>query len=88
MKINNLYIVAQIKADRNGNRRYVVHFSALLTREESAAPSQDQFNLALSKARKRGGKVYRGSVYPGGIVFQAYNEPELIAKIAAVKSTQ
>lgn len=70
------------KNDINGNPRYIIHFLYLLNQKESEGLTLDQkFNLALKKAKKIGGKQYRGKEFGGGIVFQSYNIQETILKI-------
>jgi hypothetical protein len=88
MKTANGYDLTRVKNDVNGNPRYVVHFLALLPNSISDNYSLDlrqRYNLALSNARKHGGKVYRGKEYGGGIVFQSYNTAELISFIESVQ---
>lgn len=78
----------RVNNDVNGNPRYVCHFLNLLKDtdeaeikdEFSASLSQNPFlltgfkmQLAMERARKIGGKQYRGKEYGGGIVFQSYN---------------
>jgi hypothetical protein len=71
----------RINNDINGNPRYVVSFLDLLTVADTQGLDLDQkFNLALQKARKVGGKIYRGKDFGGGIVIQSYNILETINK--------
>lgn len=71
----------RINNDVNGNPRYVVSFLDLLTVSDTNGLNIDQkFNLALQKARKVGGKMYRGKDFGGGIVFTSYNLLETINK--------
>jgi hypothetical protein len=71
----------RINNDVNGNPRYVVHFLTLLNEgEHQGLDVLQSFDLALKKARKVGGKVYRGKDFGGGIVFQSYNIIETINK--------
>jgi hypothetical protein len=59
----------------------VVSFLDLLTVADTQGLDIDQkFNLALQKARKVGGKIYRGKDFGGGIVIQSYNILETINK--------
>ena len=75
----------RINNDINGNPRFVVHFPALLNEGEGKGLDVLQrFELALKKARKVGGKMYRGKDFGGGIVFQSYNILETILKIKAL----
>lgn len=62
-KIINGIEVFRVDNDVNGNPRYVVHFLSLA----------DNYNEALLKARKIGGKKYRAKWFGGGIVFSSYN---------------
>lgn len=62
--------------DINGNPRYILHFLNLLTQEESNTYTlniMEKKMIAVNRAKKIGGKVYRGKDYGGGIVFQSYN---------------
>jgi hypothetical protein len=71
----------RINNDVNGNPRYVVHFYDLLTDLEGLNLNiLERYELALKKARKVGGKMYRGKDFGGGIVFQSYNIIETINK--------
>ena len=71
----------RINNDINGNPRYVVHFLNFITDQESQGLTLDQkYNLAVKKAKKIGGKIYRGKSFGGGIVFQSYNIQETINK--------
>jgi hypothetical protein len=64
----------KINNDVNGNPRYVVHFYDLLKDGEGEGlPILEKYELAVKKARKVGGKIYRGKDFGGGIVFQSYN---------------
>ena len=42
------------------------------------------YNLAIKKARKIGGKIYRGKDFGGGIVFQSYDIQTTINKAKGV----
>ena len=71
----------KINNDVNGNPRYVVHFIDLLNEgERKGLDVLQSFDLAVKKARKVGGKVYKGKDFGGGIVFQSYNIIETINK--------
>ena len=75
----------RINNDVNGNPRYVVHFYDLLTDIEGLNLSiLERYELALQKARKVGGKMYRGKDFGGGIVIQSYNILETINKVKGV----
>lgn len=76
----------KIKHDINGNPRYVIHFSELLTLDEFDSFSgvdkiTQAYNLAIKKAKKLGGKAYRGKDFGGGIVFQSFNIESTIKDI-------
>jgi len=71
----------RVNNDINGNPRFVVHFYAMLNQGEGEGLGiLESFDLALKKARKVGGKVYKGKDFGGGIVFQSYNIQETINK--------
>lgn len=83
----------KIKHDINGNPRYVTHFSELLTLDEFDSFTgidkiSQAYALALKKAKKIGGKAYRGKDFGGGIVFQSFNVEELIRDILAIKGVE
>lgn len=78
----------RINNDINGNPRYVCHLFNLLTEKEkysdfatdgtsgidAACSSLDnQYKLALKRAKTLGGRKYHNKKYGGGIVFQSYN---------------
>jgi hypothetical protein len=72
----------KINNDINGNPRYVSHFLNFITDKESEGLTLDQkYNLAVKKAKKIGGKIYRGKSFGGGIVFQSYNIQETLKKV-------
>lgn len=78
VKINgNEYEALRINKDVNGNPRYVVHFTAFITREDEMAQKVYDISalyiVALTRAKKIGGKKYHTKSYGGGIVFQSYN---------------
>jgi hypothetical protein len=69
----------RINNDTNGNPRYVCHFLNLLTDIESNnydISVSEQYNIALQRAKKIGGKKFHNKQYGGGIVFQSYNISE------------
>ncbi len=88
--------------DTNGNPRYVCHFMQLLNANERGYtydgeeinPNKpvlnldvsEQYNYALNKARKIGGRKFHNKQYGGGIVFQSYNTNELNRLIEEVKN--
>ena len=55
--------VFRVENDVNGNPRYIIHFLDV----------SENYNEALFKARKIGGKKYRAKWFGGGIVFSSYN---------------
>lgn len=91
----------RINNDINGNPRYIVHFLNFINDKDDEQIKQDfaaslsinpfkltgfKFDLALERARKIGGKKYRGMDYGGGIVFQSYSLPELTRAINELMS--
>ena len=60
----------RVNNDTFGNPRYVCHFFEFLNSNEK---SVSNYKLAVKRANKLGGKVYRGSDFGGDIVFQSYN---------------
>lgn len=80
----------KIKHNINGNPRYVIHFRELLTQNEFDSFTgidkiNQAYNLAVKKAKKIGGKAYRGKDFGGGIVFQSFNIESTIKDIKEVK---
>ena len=60
-----------------GNPRLVCHFLNLLT--DAERKEHGVFNLyavAISKAKKIGGRKFHNKQYGGGIVFTTYDTPE------------
>lgn len=76
----------KVKNDINGNTRYVIHFLCLIKETEHTDIFKD-YDLALSKARKIGGKAYKGKDFGRGIVFQTYNIYDTIKKINELLTT-
>jgi hypothetical protein len=75
----------RINNDINGNPRFVVHFYDLLRDGEGEGLTiLEKYEFAVKKARKIGGKIYRGRDFGGGIVFQSYNITETINKAKGV----
>lgn len=64
----------RVNNDVYGKPRYVTHFFSLLNEDEQTLSN---YNLAVKRANKLGGKKYRGSDFGGGIVFQSYNLDDL-----------
>ena len=71
----------RVNNDFCGNPRFVTHFFSFLKEEEQTLSN---YNLALKRANKLGGKKYRGSDFGGGIVFQSYNLSELRKRIIEI----
>ncbi len=69
----------RIDNDVNGNPRYVVHYLDIPIDE--SVPVLRQYDEALKKARKIGGRKYTAKWFGGGIVFQSYSLKELAAVI-------
>ena len=69
----------RINNDVNGNPRYVVHYLSIPVDE--SVPVSRQYEEALKKARKIGGRKYTAVWFGGGIVFQSYSLQELAAAI-------
>ena len=60
----------RVNNDVYGNPRFVTHFYSFLNEDEKTLSN---YNLAVKRANKLGGKKYRGSDFGGGIVFQSYD---------------
>ena len=71
----------RVNNDVYGNPRYVTHFFSLLKEDEQTLSN---YNLAVKRANKLGGKKYRGSDFGGGIVFQSYNLDDLRKRITEI----
>jgi hypothetical protein len=68
----------RVNNDVNGNPRYVCHFHNLLTESESNDRQgfdfvSRQYEMALKRAKKIGGRKFHNKQYGGGVVFQSYN---------------
>lgn len=62
----------KINGDSYGNPRCVIHFDWFLTdQEKNENTIMQQYNLALERAKKIGGKAYRAAWFGGGIVFKS-----------------
>ena len=83
-------ISTRINNDGNGNPRYVAHFLKFITPEDEAWAKEMekkgstlkfaisyQYERALARAKKLGGKKFHNKQYGGGIVFQCYGEKEM-----------
>lgn len=76
----------RVNNDTNGNPRYAIHFYHLLTENESDNREgfdfvSRQYNEALQRAKKIGGKKFHNKQFGGGIVFQSYNLHDTIKDI-------
>lgn len=84
----------RVNNDVNGNPRYVIHYSQLLSDKDKelypltvspifkvAENLETRYKIALSKAKSIGGKKYHTKNYGGGIVFQSYNLNDLCNKL-------
>ena len=71
----------RVNNDIYGNPRYVTHFFSLLNEDEQTLAN---YNLAVKRANKLGGKKYRGSDFGGGIVFQSYSLDDLRSRISEI----
>jgi hypothetical protein len=69
----------RINNDINGNPRFVFHFLAFLGNEDGYI--LDRYKIAIKKAKKIGGKAYKGKDFGGGIVLQSYNIEKTIESI-------
>ena len=74
----------RVNNDVYGNPRYVTHFFSLLKEEEQTLSN---YNLAVKRANKLGGKKYRGNDFGGGIVFQSYDPSYLSKRIIDMLET-
>ncbi|HEY8936606.1 MAG TPA: hypothetical protein VIM65_15365 [Cyclobacteriaceae bacterium] len=75
----------RINNDVNSNPRYVCHYSDIITDNEREISYKKsdllkgisvvdiQYDFALSRAKKIGGRKFHNKQYGGGIVFQSYN---------------
>lgn len=93
----------RVNNDVNGNPRYVCHFLVLLNANERGYtydgeefnPNKpvlhmglsQQYDVAVKKAHKIGGKRFHNKQYGGGIVFQSYSLPELEKLINEAKNS-
>lgn len=58
----------QVNNDANGNPRFVTHFLNFI-RESDNYGVNGNYNLALKRAKKIGGKKFHNKQFGGGIVF-------------------
>jgi hypothetical protein len=74
----------RINNDVNGNPRFVVHFYDILNDGEGKGLDVfEKYEIAVKKAGKVGGKIYKGKDFGGCIVFQSY---DIQATVNLVKS--
>lgn len=76
----------RVNNDVNGNPRYVCHFLNFIKDKDTVDlvaqrnPFTDrlskQYETAIKRAKKIGGRKYHTKSYGGGIVFQSYNIQE------------
>lgn len=66
--MSTLIDFTRVNNDTNGNPRYVCHFLNFIKTDEKS-----EYDLALWRAKKIGGKKFHNKQYGGGVVFQSYN---------------
>lgn len=66
--------------DVYGNPRFIIHFLDLV-HEDHPGDHCDKMDSARRMANKHGGRRYRGRVFGGGFVFQAYGLDLLINEL-------
>jgi len=97
VEIESEWKATRINNDANGNPRYVVHFLAFITPEDSAQCEKEadecsragnitfatslKYDRALVRARRVGGRKFHNKQFGGGIVFQCYGQQEIDALI-------
>lgn len=78
----------RVKADTYGNPRYVWHYLDMLTDvERGIRHGLTGCEIAVKRARKIGGKRYRGRDFGGGIVFTTYSPEVVQDKIDRLKNS-
>jgi hypothetical protein len=80
--------ITRIKNDTNGNPRRVIHFLAFTTDEDRkrGISIHQLYDLALSRAKRYGGRKFHNKQYGGGIVFQSYSDDDLYNIAARIMS--
>jgi len=71
----------RVNNDVNGNPRYVCHYSNLIDNEDRENIRKvfawgfvdKEYELAIGRANRIGGRKFHNKQYGGGIVFQSYN---------------
>lgn len=89
----DLDIFTRVKNDINGNPRYAVHFLKFLNEDEKNMFHNNyginaihkMYEYALKKAKKIGGRKFHNKQYGGGIVFQSYNNNDLLEMIKELR---
>ena len=80
--MSNPLSLTRIKNDTNGNPRYVAHFLAIDVHGwQSNIGLSDRYSIAVSLAKRIGGKRFHNKQFGGGIVFQSYCTGELMESI-------
>jgi len=78
--------ILRAPADRNGNSRWITHYTQWLSTEEQNAIGQHDasrlYVIALGRAARFGGRRYKAKSYREGIVLQAYSPSEIVGYIA------
>lgn len=96
--MNTVKQIDWIKNDTKGNPRYVCHFFSLLSEKEKLADYatedaginaacnslDNQYKLALKRAKEIGGLKFHNKKYGWGIVFQSYNITDTENQIKAI----
>ncbi len=85
--------VTRINNDINGNPRRTIHFLNLITDNEvkmsyTEFGLEKLYKLAVRRANKYGGKKYHCKAYGGGIVFQSYNDSDVIKLVNRILNEQ
>jgi hypothetical protein len=87
--------ITRVDCDNDGNSRYVVHFLNFITKQDKAEAwllsktctpfnfsTHYEYEIAIRKARKIGGKRYKAKHYGGGIIFTSNSKQALAESIA------
>jgi hypothetical protein len=95
--------ITRVNNDINGNPRRVIHFLNLINEQDEETLTKNfeqtlkqnpfcmnelKYNLAVSRAKKYGGKKYHNKKYGGGIAFQEYNDSDVIALVERIMQEQ
>jgi hypothetical protein len=81
----NMIKFERINRTVDGNPRVVCHFLTFI-KESDGYDIDATYNIALSRAKKIGGKKHSNKSYGGGIAFICFNEAELESKINELMS--